>query len=204
MDINEIKAFIETNADKEEVKSYVSGLVTQDRVESFLETDDGKKLLQPKLDSYFTKGLDSWKNNNLQKLVDEEHKKKYPEKSEKDLELEKLRADFEAMKNEANKKELTIKSTKIAQDKSLPLDILDYFIGKDETETTDNLTKLEKSFNKAVEKVVDERLKGGYKPPKNNEHQIENPWSKEHYNLTLQGKLLRENPELAEKFMKDK
>lgn len=28
-----------------------------------------------------------------------------------------------------------------------------------------------------------------------------NPWSKEHFNLTEQGKLLRENPELAKQFM---
>lgn len=31
-----------------------------------------------------------------------------------------------------------------------------------------------------------------------------NPWSKEHFNLTEQGRLLRENPELAAKFMASK
>lgn len=30
---------------------------------------------------------------------------------------------------------------------------------------------------------------------------VKNPWSKEHFNLTEQGKLLRENPELAKQFM---
>jgi hypothetical protein len=30
-----------------------------------------------------------------------------------------------------------------------------------------------------------------------NPNNVKNPWSKEHYNLTEQGKLLRENPELA-------
>ena len=30
---------------------------------------------------------------------------------------------------------------------------------------------------------------------------VKNPWSKEHFNLTEQGRLLRENPELAKQFM---
>jgi hypothetical protein len=30
---------------------------------------------------------------------------------------------------------------------------------------------------------------------------VKNPWSKEHFNLTEQGKMLRENPELAKQFM---
>lgn len=33
---------------------------------------------------------------------------------------------------------------------------------------------------------------------------IKNPWSKEHWNLTEQGRLLRENPELAKQFMASK
>lgn len=33
---------------------------------------------------------------------------------------------------------------------------------------------------------------------------IKNPWSKEHFNLTEQGKLLKENPELARQFMASK
>lgn len=37
----------------------------------------------------------------------------------------------------------------------------------------------------------DPNNKGGGKPP------INNPWSKEHLNLTLQAKILKENPELA-------
>lgn len=34
-----------------------------------------------------------------------------------------------------------------------------------------------------------------------NPNGIKNPWSKEHFNLTEQGKMLKENPELAKQFM---
>lgn len=33
---------------------------------------------------------------------------------------------------------------------------------------------------------------------------VKNPWSKEHFNLTEQGRLLRENPELAKQYMASK
>lgn len=45
--------------------------ITQEGVQSYLETDDGKRLLQPKLDQYHTKGLQSWQEKNLDKIKDE-------------------------------------------------------------------------------------------------------------------------------------
>lgn len=43
--------------------------VTQEGVESFLGTDAGKQFLQPKLDSYHTKGLNSYLEKNKEKFV---------------------------------------------------------------------------------------------------------------------------------------
>lgn len=175
MDINEVKNFIETNADQEEVKNYIGGFVTSDRVENFLNGEEGKKILQPKLDGYATKAIKShdekFKANELPKLIDDEIKKRFPSKDIKDIEIEKLKSENEAMKNEATKKDLTNKALKVATEKELPVEILDYFIGADEETTTTNLAKLEATFSKAVNKVVEEkiaeRLKdGSYTPPK--------------------------------------
>lgn len=171
MDFNEVKEFIESNKDNEEVQSYIGGLtLTTDRVESYLNNDDGKKLIQPKLDSYFNKGLETWKTNNIEKLLDEEIKKRFPEKDVKDIELEKVKAELERIKADANRKELTNKALLIADEKKLPKDLIDYFIGNDEENTTKNLEKLESVFSKHIEKLVEERLKGsGYVPPKGGE-----------------------------------
>ena len=43
--------------------------VNAETVEAFLETDEGRRLLQPRLDKYFTKGLKTWQDNNLEKEV---------------------------------------------------------------------------------------------------------------------------------------
>lgn len=170
MDINEVKQFIEENKDNEEVQNYVGGFITSDRVESYLNGEDGKKLIQPKLDSHFTKGLETWKGNNLEKLIDEEIKSRFPEKDQKDIELEKVKAELEKIKADANRKELMNKALLVADEKKLPKDIIKYFLGEDEESTNKNLQALEGVFSNHVETLVQERLKqNSYTPPKGGE-----------------------------------
>ena len=104
---------------------------------------------------------------------------------------------MENMKKEALKKELTNKALKIATEKGLPTDLVDYFIGQDEETTNKNLETLEKVFTNKLETTVKERLKdNSYTPPSGGDG-VTNPWSKEHFNLTKQAQILKENPELA-------
>ena len=162
----EVSAYLESQKDAEDVKTYMSGLITADRVNGFLNTEEGKKLLQPKLDSYHGKGLETWKTNNLNKLVDEEVTKRFPAADSKDIELNKLKAEFEAMKNDNTRKELTNKALKIAQEKKLPSDLIDYFIGQDEDSTTKNLEKFMATMAAHDEAIKTEFAKGGsYTPP---------------------------------------
>jgi len=176
MNLEEVKRFLEENKENEEVKAYLQGLnkVTVEDVTAFLETDEGKKLLQPRLDKNFSKGLETWKNNNLEKLIDEEIKKRFPEKDEKDIELEKVRAELEKMKADTLRKELTNKAIKEMTNKSLPIDLVDYIIADNEENTLANVTKLEEVFNNHITTVVEEKLKGGYKPTTDNGGSKEN------------------------------
>lgn len=40
-------------------------------VDGFLATEDGTKYLQPKLDAFFTKGLKTWQDNNVDKIKED-------------------------------------------------------------------------------------------------------------------------------------
>lgn len=164
--LEEIKSYIESNKDNEEIKNYIGGFITSDRVENFLNSENGKKILQPKLDSYHSKSLESWKTNNIQKLVDEEVKKRFPEADPKDSKIKELELKFENMQKEAQRKELTNKALKVATEKKLPTDLIDFFISDNEENTLKNLEKLESIFATHVNAIAEERLKGGYKPPK--------------------------------------
>lgn len=166
MEFNQITAELEKFKDSEDFNNYVGGFVTPDRVNKYLETDDGKKLLQPVLDKYHSKGLESWKQNNLSKLIDEEVKKRYPEADPKDTELAKLKAEIDSIKAEKSREELKNKATKVLNDKKLPLSIVDFILGNDEDTTNSNIEKLSEVFTSHVNAEVEKRLPN-YQPPNN-------------------------------------
>ncbi|WP_255233658.1 DUF4355 domain-containing protein [Bacillus altitudinis] len=161
MNIEEIKQFLEQNKENEEVKAFVGELsaVSADKVKGFLETEEGKKVLQPRLDQHFTKGLETWKDNNLKKIVEEEISKRNPSKTPEQLEIEKLRKDMESERNARNREKLVNTALKVADKKTLPKDVIDFFIGENEESTIENLGKLEESFNAAVQAAVDAKFK---------------------------------------------
>lgn len=152
MNIQDIRAFLETNKDQPEVQSFVGELsaVSAEKVQGFLQTEEGKKVIQPELDRYHAKGLDSWKKNNLQKLVDDEVKKLNPDKSPVEIELENLKRDLEAKDKAAQRLALKNKALAITSEKKLSVDdnILERFIADDEESTLANLEAFE-AFAKA-------------------------------------------------------
>ncbi|MBR0019410.1 DUF4355 domain-containing protein [Bacillus subtilis] len=161
MNIEEIKQFLDENKDNEEVKAFVGELsaVSADKVKGFLETEEGKRLMQPRLDSYFTKGLETWKSNNLESLIEEELQKRNPSKTPEQIELEKLRSEIERERAARNREALVNKALNVADEKQLPKGVIDYFIGEDEETTLANLSKFEETFNAAVQNAVDIKFK---------------------------------------------
>lgn len=169
MNFEEVKAFLESEEGKaQEVTAYLQGLVpvTVAKVESFINTTEGKSWLDSAKDKHLQKGLETWKANNLEGLLDTEIKKRFPEKDPKDVEMEKLKNEIEQMKLSKEKEALTNKAMKLAGEKGLPLDLVSFFIGTDENSTSANLKALEDTFQASVQKGLEERLKAnGYTPP---------------------------------------
>ena len=170
MNIEEVKNFINDNKESEEVKTYLQDFnkLSVEGIENYVtEDEEGKKWFDSVKDKHFNKALETWKTNNLTKLIDDKVKKKFPSKDEKDIEVENLKVEIEKMKQEKLHEALTSKAIKIASDKNLPLNLVDFFIAQDEEATVNNLKVLEESFNKEVQKAVEKRLKNeGYNPPK--------------------------------------
>lgn len=177
MGLEKIKELIEQNKDNDEVKTYLQGLnpITVEGINSFItQNDDAKKWFDSEKDKHHNKAFETWKSNNLEKLIDEQIKVRFPEKDEKDIELEKVKVELEKIKADATQKELTNKALILADEKKLPKEIIKYFIGNDEKTTTKNLTELEETFSKHVEALVQERLKdNSYVPPKNDDDDVD-------------------------------
>jgi len=167
MTLEEIKAFFEQNKDNEEVKNYLAGLSkpTPEGVKDFLGTEEGKKLLQPMLDSYFSKGLETWKEKTLPGLIEEEVKKKFPDETEEQKRIRKMEEELTKERQARVRSELTSKATTFATQKGLPVDLVGYFVGQDEETTTSNLTTLETIWQKNLEAAVEAKFKeSGRKP----------------------------------------
>ncbi len=130
-----------------------------EEIKQFLETDDGKKYLQPRLDQHFTKGLETWKANNLDKLVDQKMKERNPEKDPLMMEIEKLRKDIQM-------KEIKEKALEKAHQDGLPIQLIDFFLTDDSEKTEANLNTFKDVFDQHLQSKTKERLKEGGIDPK--------------------------------------
>ncbi len=173
----EIKKWLEENKSDEQVKEFINQNadeqeVTLDKVKELAEKDkDIKGWLDGEKDRHHSKALETWKNNNLEKLVDEEGKKRNPEKEPWELEMEKIKEDLERERNEKTRETLKNKALSVAQEKGIPSNLVDYFIGEDEDTTLKNLEALEKEVQPMIQTKVDERLnEGDHKPPNNSDN----------------------------------
>lgn len=168
MPLEQIKKLVEENKANEDFlkqfKDYIKGYIDHtvlggDVVEKFLETESGKKLLQPKLDQYFTKGLSTWKEKSLPKLIEEEITKRYPEESAESKALRELRAEFEKERQARIRTELKNKAVELATSKKMPVSFVDFLVGQDEDTTVNNFEKFESIFKAAIEEAVKAKFK---------------------------------------------
>ena len=174
MELSEVQEYLTTNKDSEGVKTYLESFKVQPSLEVFknkLNDADFKSFMDSEKDKHLTKGLETFKTNNLDRIYTERFNVENPTADPKEIANNKKMADFEAkianMEKEGIRKDLTSKSQKIAIEKKLPLDLVDFFIGENEEVTVKNLDKLEAIFASHVETLVTERLKGNsYTPPK--------------------------------------
>lgn len=167
---NEVQEYLTANGESDEVKNYLQGFksVDLDGVKSFLESnEDGKGYLQSFTDSKVTKGIDSWKTNNLNKLVDAELLKRNPKLTPEQLEVENLRKEIETIKSEKTRAEMTAKYKDVLNEKKIPSSLTSFLLGNDEDVTSANITLFEDSMKSYIDAMVEDRIKqGSYTPPK--------------------------------------
>lgn len=206
MNLEMVKSFIEQNKNNDDVKQFVQSFINQETVESFLGTEDGKKLLQPKLDKYFTKGLETWKANNLQSLIDAEINKKFPPESEEQKQLRALQQKLEAMEKEKMVANIKAEAIQELTKQGLPVTIADYFVADNLETTRDRINSFAKEFQNAVKKEVDSRLQSMGGTPKSKGKGFQSgAMTKEqllamNYNERIQ--FYNENPEEYNRIMK--
>ncbi|MGG1673838.1 DUF4355 domain-containing protein, partial [Paenibacillus sp. NRS-1783] len=103
MNLEQIKQLIEENQTNEEWQAYLQSLnpYSVDGIEQYIQSNQqAKSWFDSTVDKRSAKSLETWKANHLESAVDAEIKKRFPAKDEKEIEVEKLRAEVENMKLE--------------------------------------------------------------------------------------------------------
>ncbi|WP_445815474.1 DUF4355 domain-containing protein [Staphylococcus aureus] len=173
MNIEEVKSFFEEHKDDKEVKDYLNGLktVSVDDVKGFLDTEEGKRFIQPELDRYHSKGLESWKEKNLENLIEQEVQKRNPEQSEEQKRISALEKELEKRDAEAKREKLRSNALSKAQELNLPTSLVDRFLGDSDEDTEQNLKALKETFDRYVQEGVESKFKSSGRDVKESQNQ---------------------------------
>lgn len=175
----QVKEFIEKNKESDEVKEYLQGFnkVSVEEILNKFESDETlKKWLESEKDKHFSKGLETFKQKTMPKIIEEEIRKRTSGKDEKDLQMEQLKAEIEKIKRDKLRESLKNEAFKFVSDNKLPADLVDYFIKieaeddesgtKSKEATQANLNRLKEVWTNYLQQSVNERMKSNGFTPK--------------------------------------
>ncbi len=159
MEPKEAIAILEANAEHPDVKAYYGKLYSPDRLNPFLDSEDGLRVIQPRLDKHVTKGLETWKEKNLPVLESEWAAKHNQGETPEQKRIKAIEQQLQDSKNATLK--ATLKNTAISKltELKLPVGYADLVIGADEETTLKNIKIVQDNWESEISKRVDEKFK---------------------------------------------
>ena len=159
MELNDVSTFLEKNADTDEVKTFVKGFYSPEKLAPVLDSEEGLRLLQPRLDKYHTKGLESWKEKNLNGIVEKEISKRYPPQSDEQKRIKQIEDELTQQKTKSRTEEQkNIAITKLNENK-MPLVLSDLILGEDDEAFNKKFNLLKTAWDKELDNRIKEEIK---------------------------------------------
>lgn len=206
MNLAEIKQFLQENATAADVIDFVKTLntFTKESVKDYLaNNDDGKILLQSLTDKKVTQGIESFKSNfNIDELVEKKYVELHPAETPEQKELRELRAEQLKMKSETKFEKIKGNVLKLLVSNELPSELLDdLVVSENDSENSERINRLASYVKTLVQNAVEKKFRENGRnvkfDDKKREYEGKNPFKRESFNLTEQGKILKDDPELA-------
>lgn len=195
-------------------KMFEAGTITQEQHDEAASTDDGgngggdggggnqaftdeqmaqiQKMLQSEGDKVRTKAAQEKKD--LQDKLDKLETDKMTEEQKAQFEIEKMRKENERTAAELLTEKVGFHTVKTLTAKSLPIEFGEILAGDSIENTDERIGVFEKAWGAAIKAAVDARFKEhGGDPLRDRDRSgsgAKNPWSKENWNMTEQGKIL--------------
>ena len=140
---------IENNVVNEEIK--VESTETNP-----VEVKEEKTFTQEELDKILNKKFAQWQKKTEEAKAEAERKAKLTE-AEK---LAEERKEFEAMRKQFEYEKRVNSTSKVLASNNLPVEFSDFLIAETDEATTQRVDLFKNAFNEALEKAVNERLRG--------------------------------------------
>ena len=148
--------------------------ITLEQFKSALENNTDCKgyfdsLCDKTVNTRLNKGIESWKEKNLNDLIETEINKRYPQKTESEIKFEEQQKQLEQVQAEKQQLQLQIKYHDLMAENKLPLEILDFVAGEDIQTTISNIERFKKlvedMVNKHSQEVIRKKLgESNYRP----------------------------------------
>lgn len=147
-------------------KSLLECGLTLDAFKGKLNNNDFRSFMDSVKDTHAAKALETWKTNNLNKLVEAELLKRNPEKTPEQLQIEELTKKFELEQKQRKLSEQKSRLKDELREQNVDPRIVDLLINDDEDVTRANVKLYVEANKNYIQKEVENRLKAGeYTPP---------------------------------------
>lgn len=170
---------------------------------SFMETEEGRKILNPMFDSKVSKAIDTWKTNNLEKVVNDELVKKGFVQTEEQKQMLALQQEIENIKREKAMAELNAIKLSELSNNGLPNTFANYVVGDSEEAIRESILGLKSTFETTVAEAVKKKVAntGGKLDELHKKTEIPQDLDIDKMPYHERNKLKQENPELFKKLM---
>jgi hypothetical protein len=162
----------EKEGDKEFLKAFTEAVkpVMDAKAVSlaWIETPEGKSFLDSEKERHFSKALETWKGNNLEKLnkayYDERVVKEHPPEDPKDKQLRELKERLDKADAERERYQLTEAVRQYAEAEAVPVTLVPFLLGADEESSKANVQSVKKVIDDVVNKSLEKEVKSRQAP----------------------------------------
>lgn len=166
-----------------------------------LTLEEVQRMIQSETDK--VRGDYSKKLKDAEEALEKIKREKMTEEERAQADREKAARDLKEREDALNAREVALHTVEVLTAKGLPLQFRDFLAGSNKEETDKRVVDFETAWAKALKEAVEAKFKDGGSDPnkgKGGGGGDKNPFSKEHFNLTEQGKIIKENPTLAKQY----
>lgn len=170
MTLEEVKAFLEENAEDESVKDFRKSLQPQPDLNSLMQNEDIKKKLQSYVDAEASRQVETFKTKTLPDIIDQQVKAKMEAAQHKEpweIQMEELKRENqkiqEALKQEQLGKLLEANKNKalsMLTEKKLPTAMIDHLVTTEPEKTQHNVETFIKTMEDYTNSVKQSMVKG--------------------------------------------